>query len=261
MPATVSPTTPVNRFKTALAAGERQIGLWCSLASNLATEMIGAVGFDWLLIDAEHAPNELASLVPQLQGLRGSPSEPIIRTPWNDPVLIKRFMDIGFRTILFPYVQNEEEARAAVAATRYPPRGIRGVATVHRACAFGADPTYFETADDRACVLAQVETVGATDRLEAICNVDDVDGVFIGPADLAASMGHLGNPGATEVQDLMQRCAEICKSIGKPIGTLAPVRADAERYLGWGYSYVGVGADIGLLRLAAEQKLAEFKPS
>ena len=161
MSTTISPNPPVNRFKQAIAQGETQLGLWYSLTSNLATEMIGAIGFDWLVLDAEHAPNDLTTLIPQLQGLRGSQSEPVVRTPWNDPALVKRFMDIGFRTILFPNIQNEDEARTAVAATRYPPEGVRGVATVHRACAFGADPTYFKTADGRACVLTQVETVSA----------------------------------------------------------------------------------------------------
>ncbi|MBE0530472.1 MAG: 2-dehydro-3-deoxyglucarate aldolase [Rhodospirillales bacterium] len=250
---------PINRFKQAIAAGDIQIGLWSSLVSNIVTEMIGAVGFDWLVLDAEHAPNDLATLIPQLQALRGSHSEPVVRTPWNDPVLIKRFMDIGFRTILFPYVQNEDEAAAAVAATRYPPEGIRGVATVHRACSYGAEAGYAKTANDRACVLVQVETAAAAERLEKICAVKNLDGVFIGPADLAASMGHLGNPGHDEVQSLMKRCVETCKAKGIPIGTLAPVTADAKKYLEWGYTFVAVGADIGLLRAAANAKLAEYK--
>lgn len=255
----VTTNPPTNEFKQAISKGEKQIGLWLSLTSNIVTEMIGAIGYDWLVLDAEHAPNDLATLVPQLQGLRGSRSEPVVRTPWNDPVLIKRFMDIGFRTVLFPYVQNEDEAAAAVAATRYPPEGIRGVATVHRACSYGAEAGYAQAANSRACVLVQVETAAAAERIEAICKVKNLDGVFIGPADLAASMGHLGNPGHDEVQGLMKRCVEACRKAGKPIGTLAPVTADAKKYLEWGYTFVAVGADIGLLRVSANNKLAEFK--
>ena len=255
----VSPNPPTNPFKEAIAKREKQIGLWCALTSNVVTEMIGAMGYDWLVLDAEHAPNDLATLIPQLQGLRGSHSEPVVRTPWNDPVLIKRFMDIGFRTVLFPYIQNAEEAAAAVAATRYPPEGIRGVATVHRACHYGADTTYAKTANAKACVLVQVETGTAVDNIESICEVPNVDGVFIGPADLAASMGHLGNPGHEEVQKVMKHCLEVCTAKGKPIGTLAPVTADAKKYLEWGYTFVAVGADIGLLRAAANAKLAEYK--
>lgn len=248
-----------NRFKKAIANGETQIGLWCSLTSNLATEMIGEIGYDWLLLDAEHAPNDLGTLLPQLQGLRGSFSEPIVRTPWNDHVLVKRFMDIGFRTILFPYVQNEEEAAAAVAAMCYPPEGVRGVATLHRACSFGANADYFATANETACAIIQVETQSAAERLEAICKVPNLSGIFIGPADLAASMGHLGNPGHKDVQSLMRHCVDTCRTLGMPIGTLAPAQANAEKYLDWGYNFVAVGADLGLMRVAATEKLAAFK--
>ena len=250
---------PENRFMRAIRNGETQFGLWLAMTSNIATEMIGAVGYDWLVLDAEHAPNELSTLLPQLQALRGSYSEPVVRATWNDPVLIKRFMDIGFRTILFPYVQDEHEAEAAVAAMRYPPEGVRGVATVHRACSYGAEAGYIQSANERACALVQVETGRAAERIEQICDVKNLGGVFIGPSDLAASLNHLGNPAHEEVQVVMKHCADVCKAKGVPIGTLAPVSDDARRYLDWGYSFVALGAEVGLMRAAASAKLSEFK--
>ncbi|WP_316862884.1 aldolase/citrate lyase family protein [uncultured Cohaesibacter sp.] len=248
-----------NRFKEAITKGEKQYGLWIGLTSNLATEIIGAIGYDWLVIDAEHAPNEMTTLVPQLQALRGSHSEPVVRATWNDTVLIKRFMDIGFRTILVPYVQNEDEAAAAVAAMRYPPEGVRGVATVQRSSSYGADASYLTTANDRVCTLVQVETGNAVDRIEKICDVKNLGGVFIGPADLSASMDHLGNPGHPDVQSAMKHCADVCKSKGIPIGTLAPVSADAKRYLEWGYTFVALGAESAMMRAGAQAKLDEFR--
>lgn len=250
---------PDNRFMDAIRRGDPQYGLWLAMTSNIAAEVIGAVGFDWLVLDAEHAPNELGSLLSQLQALRGSNSEPVVRATANDPVLIKRFMDIGFRTILFPYVENEEQAAAAVAAMRYPPEGVRGVATMHRSCSYGAEAGYIQSANERACALVQVETAGAVDRIEKICAVDNLGGVFIGPSDLAASMNHLGNPAHPEVQAAMKHCVEVCKSKGVPIGTLAPVSADAKRYFEWGYTFVALGAELALMRNAAISKLAEFK--
>ncbi|WP_319529953.1 aldolase/citrate lyase family protein [uncultured Cohaesibacter sp.] len=250
---------PENRFMTAIRNGEKQFGLWLGLTSNLATEVIGAIGFDWLVIDAEHAPNEMTTLLPQLQALRGAHSEPVVRATWNDPVLIKRYMDIGFRTILFPYVQNKEEAEAAVAAMRYPPEGVRGVATVQRAASYGADASYIATSNERACALLQVETGTAINCIEEIASVKNLGGIFIGPSDLAASMGHLGNPAHEEVQAAMKHAADVCKAKGVPIGTLAPVSADAKRYLEWGYTFIALGAEAALMRTAATQKLAEFK--
>lgn len=250
---------PENRFMKAIWNGEKQFGLWLGMTSNIATEIIGGVGYDWLVLDAEHAPNELGTLVTQLQALRGSHSEPVVRATWNDPVLIKRFMDIGFRTILFPYVQDETEAEAAVAAMRYPPEGVRGVATVHRACSYGAEAGYIQSANERACALVQVETAKAAQRIDKICEVRNLGGVFIGPSDLAASMNHLGDPAHEEVQAVMKHCASVCKAKGVPIGTLAPVSADAQRYLDWGYTFVALGAEGGLMRAAANAKLAEFK--
>ncbi|WP_245417876.1 aldolase/citrate lyase family protein [Cohaesibacter celericrescens] len=257
MPELINP--PENRFMTAIQNGETQLGLWLAMTSNIASEVIGGIGYDWLVLDAEHAPNELGGLVQQLQALRGAHSEPVIRATWNDPVLIKRFMDIGFRTILFPYVQNEKEAEAAVSSMRYPPEGIRGVATMHRGCSYGAETGYLQAANERACALVQVETTTAVERIDKICDVKNLGGIFIGPSDLAASMNHLGNPSHPDVQAAMKHCVDVCKAKGVPIGTLAPVSADAKRYMDWGFNFVALGAEVALMRNAAIAKLAEFK--
>ena len=183
---------PQNAFKRALKAGKPQIGLWSSLSSNYTVEVIAGAGYDWLLLDCEHSPNDLESLLTQLQAAAPYPTTPIVRVPWNDMVNIKRVLDIGAQSLLIPYVCSAEEAKAAVAATRYPPAGVRGVAGTTRATRFGRVKDYAKRAHEEICVLVQVETKPALDQLEAICAVDGVDGVFIGPADLHASMGYPG---------------------------------------------------------------------
>lgn len=248
-----------NPFKECLGKNSRQIGLWNSLCSNLVTELLNPIGFDWILFDVEHAPNDIQLLLSQLQAMRGSASEPVVRPEWNDAVIIKRLLDIGFRSFLVPMVQNAEEARAAVAATRYPPEGIRGVATLNRAAAYGADQNYVNTANSNICVIVQIETKVSVENLESICGVDGVDGIFVGPSDLAASFGHLGNPSAPEVQDAIKDIVTTTNRLGKAAGTLAPARDDARRYLEWGYSFVAVGSDILLLRQNATTLLNDFK--
>ena len=203
-----------NAFKHGLAAGQLQIGLWSSLCSNIAAEVIGDAGFDWILLDTEHSPNEIPGLFGQLQAIGRGGSTPIIRPAWNDAVLAKRALDIGAQTLLFPYVQNAEEARRAVASTRYPPEGVRGVAVASRASRFGRTPGYLTKANSEMCVLVQVETRDALRELEAIAKVDGVDGVFIGPSDLAASLGHLGNPAHPEVQAAIEDAAKRLQGAG-----------------------------------------------
>jgi 4-hydroxy-2-oxoheptanedioate aldolase len=180
---------PVNTFKRALKAGNRQIGLWCTLSNNYAIEVVAGAGFDWLLIDTEHSPNELDMVLSQLQAVAAYATHPVVRVPWNDMVTIKRVLDIGAQTLLIPYVQNEEEATKAVAYTRYPSDGLRGVAGTTRANRFGRVKDYARRASEELCVLVQVETRTALDSLGAIAAVDGIDGVFIGPGDLHASLG------------------------------------------------------------------------
>jgi len=253
------PDMPRNAFKHAIAAGKLQIGLWSSLCSNIAAEIISDSGFDWILLDTEHSPNEIPGLLSQLQALQGGSATPIIRPAWNDAVLAKRCLDIGAQTLLFPYVQNAEEARRAVASTRYPPQGIRGVAVATRAGRYGRVPGYLTKANAEICVLVQVETRAALSELEAIAKVDGIDGVFIGPSDLAASLGHLGNPQAPDVQKAIQQAVARLKALGKPAGILTPNEEEARRYIDWGFLFVAVGADIGLLRASADALAKKFK--
>jgi 4-hydroxy-2-oxoheptanedioate aldolase len=250
---------PRNAFKHALAAGKPQIGLWSSLCSNVVAEVIAGCGFDWVLVDTEHSPNELPGIMSQLQALAGGTATPVVRPAWNDIVLIKRILDIGATSILVPFVQNADEARKAVAATRYPPAGIRGVATATRAGRFGRIKDYLRKANDEICVLVQVETKTALDNLESIAAVEGVDGVFIGPSDLAAALGHLGNPGHPDVQAAISDAVKRLKAKGKPAGILTSVEADAKRYVAEGYQFVAVGTDMGLLARSGEALAAKFK--
>lgn len=250
-----------NAFKAGLRAKKLQIGLWQSLCSNIAAEICSDSGFDWLLLDTEHSPNEIPDLLSQLQALEKGTATAIIRPAWNDAVLIKRCLDIGAQTLLIPYVQSVEEAKAAVAATRYPPQGIRGVSVAARASRYGRVPGYLTKANEEICVLVQVETRQSLDAIESIAQVEGVDGVFIGPSDLAASLGHLGNPQHAEVQAAMKNAVERLKKIGKPAGILTGNEDEARRYIEWGYLFVAVGSDVGLLAKSADTLAKKFKSS
>lgn len=241
------PEFKINAFKHAIAEGKLQIGLWSSLCSSIAAEIVSDSGFDWLLLDTEHSPNEIPGLLSQLQAVELGTATPIIRPAWNDAVLAKRCLDIGAQTLLFPYVQNAEEAKAAVASTRYPPQGIRGVSVAARASRYGRVPGYLGKANSEICVLVQVETREAMNELEAIAAVEGVDGVFIGPSDLAASLGHLGNPAHPEVQAAIKDAVTRLKKVGKPAGILTGVEDEVRRYIEWGYLFVAVGSDVGVL--------------
>jgi len=248
-----------NAFKHAIAAGQLQIGLWCSLCSNIAADIVSDSGFDWLLLDTEHSPNEIPDLLGQLQAARGGTATPIVRPAWNDPVLIKRVLDIGAQSVLLPYVQTPDEAKQAVASVRYPPAGIRGVAAASRASRYGRVSGYLKNADAEICTLVQVETRTALDQLEAIATVDGVDGVFIGPSDLSASFGHVGNPQHPEMQKVLEDAVTRLKKVGKPAGILTGNEEEARRYISWGYSFVAVGADVGLLARGADMLAKTFK--
>jgi 4-hydroxy-2-oxoheptanedioate aldolase len=250
---------PRNNFKLALAEGRLQIGLWCSLCSNITAEVVSDSGFDWLLLDTEHAPNEIPDLLQQLQAVARGSATPIVRPAWNDIVLIKRVLDIGAPALLIPYVQTAEEARRAVAATRYPPKGVRGVTASGRAARYGRVTDYLKKAHTELCLLVQVETRSALDQLEDIASVEGVDGVFIGPSDLAASLGHVGNPQHPEVQAALEEAVRRLVAIGKPAGILTPNEDEARRYIGWGYLFVAVGSDLGLLTRGADTLARKFK--
>ncbi len=235
---------PHNTFKTALSQGRRQLGIWSTFCSPLAAEILGKSGFDWILFDSEHSPVEIAGLLPLLQAAGGGPASCVVRPAWNDPVLIKRVLDIGAQTLLLPFVQSAEEADRAVRSCRYPPAGWRGVSGTTRANDFGRTSDYLKTAADEICVLVQVETGEALGQLERISAVPGVDGVFIGPADLSASMGHLGNPGHAEVQSAIKAAVGPIRAAGKAAGILATSVPDARRYLEWGYQFVACNVDV-----------------
>lgn len=250
---------PPNPFKRALAAGRAQIGLWSSLSSNYVVEVTAGAGFDWLLIDTEHSPNDLESTLAQLQAAAAYPTHAIVRVPWNDMVVIKRYLDVGAQSLLVPFVQNAAEARAAVAATRYPPAGVRGVAGTTRATRFGRVKEYARRAHEELCVLVQVETQAALDQIEAICAVDGVDGVFIGPADLHASLGHLGETASAAVLPKIEDAIRRITAGGKAAGILTADEKLARRYLELGALFVAVGADVGILARGADALAGKFK--
>ncbi|HUQ25438.1 MAG TPA: HpcH/HpaI aldolase/citrate lyase family protein [Burkholderiales bacterium] len=250
---------PQNPFKRALKAGKAQIGLWSSLSSNYSVEVIAGAGFDWILLDCEHSPNDLESVLTQLQAAAPYPSHPIVRVPWNDMVTMKRVLDVGAQSLLVPYVSTAEEARAAVSFTRYPPAGVRGVAGTTRATRFGRVKDYAKRAHEEICLLVQVETQAALDNIEAICAVDGVDGVFIGPADLHASLGYTGEIANSKVKPLIDESIRRIRKQGKAPGILTPTEADAKHWLGCGALFVAVGADVGILARGAEALAAKFK--
>ena len=250
---------PQNAFKRALKAGKTQIGLWSSLSSNYTVEVIAGAGFDWILLDMEHSPNDLESLLSQLQAAAPYPSHAAVRVPWNDMVTIKRVLDAGAQTLLIPYVQNAEEAKQAVASTRYPPAGVRGVAGTTRATRFGRVKDYAKRAHEEICVLVQLETQSALAEIERVAAIDGVDGIFIGPADLHASLGYTGETANPAVMPVIEDAIRRIRKAGKAPGYLSPVEADAKRMISAGALFVAVGADVGLLARGAEALCAKFK--
>lgn len=254
--------TPANAFKKALAEPGARIGLWLGLADPYAAELCATAGFDWLLIDGEHGPNDLRSMLGALQAVAAYPSHPVVRIPSGDTVLIKQVLEIGATTLLVPMVESAAQARALVAATRYPPRGVRGVGSgLARSSRWGAHARYLHEADDSICLLVQVESVAAMAQIDAIAAVDGVDGVFIGPADLAASMGHLGNPGHAAVRDAIDSGMARILAAGKAPGILAVDEALARHCIDAGARFVAVGVEATMLARAARELAGRFKPA
>jgi 4-hydroxy-2-oxoheptanedioate aldolase len=248
-----------NKFKSALAEKRPQIGLWLSLANAYTAEICATTGFDWLLLDSEHAPNDVRGVLAQLQAVAAYPAHPVVRPVTGDVALIKQLLDIGAQTLLVPMIDTAEQARHMVSAMRYPPEGIRGVgAAAARASRWGGRADYLDRANDEVCLLVQAETGLALQNIEEICAVDGVDGVFIGPADLAASLGHRGKPGHPEVQAAIEDAMRRIIACGKAAGTLVSDTALAQRYLDLGCTYVAVGLDARLLATGARALRAEF---
>ncbi|WJR76879.1 HpcH/HpaI aldolase/citrate lyase family protein [Bradyrhizobium sp. NP1] len=247
-----------NRFKMSLASKKLQIGLWSSLCSNIVAEILAQSGFNWILLDMEHSPNELPGLLAQLQAMKSGSANPVVRVAWNDPVLIKRVLDIGATSILVPFVESEGEAERAVKACLYPPAGIRGVTGSGRASQYGRNVNYFRDANDNVCVLVQIETISGLLELDRIAHMRGVDGVFIGPSDLAASMGHIGNPLHEDVQVAIHKAGQTLADMGVPAGILSNSEESARRYIKWGYRFVAVGSDIGLVTSGSTRLVASF---
>ena len=257
---------PINTFKRALKAGQHQIGLWSTLPSPLVTELIAGSGFDWLLLDSEHSPTDVPMMVQQLQAADAARpregmgcSHAVVRPAWNDNVMIKRYLDIGAQTLLLPFVQTPEEAQIAVNAVRYAPQGVRGMGGSMRASNFGRDADYVAKAADEICVLVQVETGEALEQLEAIASVDGVDGVFIGPADLSASMGYPGNAAHPQMVVTINNALKRIRACDKAPGILAADTKRAQECLDLGAQFVAVGIDMLLLRMGADALASRFK--
>lgn len=250
---------PLNNFKRAILADERQIGLWSHLSSHVTVEILANSGFDWLLLDMEHSPNEFTMIHSQLQAMTGGTAHPIVRPPWNDMVLLKRLLDIGVQTFLIPYIENAEQARAAVSYTRYPPHGMRGYSGAPRASGFGRIKDYPKHCEAELCVLVQIETREALDNIEEIAAVEGVDGLFIGPGDLSAALGHIGNPKHPDVVAVIEDAIRRIRACGKPVGILSADNQLAQHYIDKGCNYIAVGGDLGLLVQASEALAKKFK--
>ncbi|OZI48650.1 4-hydroxy-2-oxoheptanedioate aldolase [Bordetella genomosp. 4] len=249
-----------NTFKEAIREGKLQIGLWVGLADAYAAEALAGTGFDWLLIDGEHAPNDVRQVLAQLQAVAPYPVHPIVRPVIGDVPLIKQILDVGTQTLLIPVIESAEQAAQMVAATRYPPRGIRGVGSaLARSSRWNQIPEYLHKADEQMCVLLQVETRAGLDALDEIAAVDGVDGVFFGPADLSASLGHLGQPNHPDVQNAIVDGIKRVRAAGKAAGILCADIELAKRYIEAGAVFMAVGVDTTLLVKAARQLVGEFK--
>lgn len=246
--------TPTNRFKAAL--GQRQqLGMFSTLASNTLAELLAGCGFDWILLDTEHSPNDVGEVIAQLQAMARFEVSAIVRPAWSDMVLVKRLLDAGAQTLLFPNVQSAQEAQAAVSYTRYPPQGVRGVSGSSRAADYGLNTGYLQTAHTEICVIVQIESIEGLNNLEAIAGVEGVDAVFIGPADLAASLGHLGNGQHPEVQAAVDDAFARLRRVGKPAGYLTLNEAEAKRRIAQGVEFVGVATDTSIITRGARSLL------
>lgn len=251
---------PINPVKTALREGRVQIGLWQALANAYTAEICAGAGFDWLMFDGEHVPNDIPLLLAQLQAVAPYPVHPCARVPAGETHLIKQYLDIGFSTLLIPLVESADQAAHLVRACRYPPHGVRGVGTgLARAARWNRVANYVHEADDQICLLVQVELVKGLRNLDTICATEGVDGVFIGPSDLSAALDHRGNSSHPEVQAAIVRIIDAAKRHGKAPGTLAVDTKLAQKYIEMGCTFIAVGTDLGLLARGGAELVQQFK--
>jgi 4-hydroxy-2-oxoheptanedioate aldolase len=249
-----------NSFKRALKAGEKQAGLWLALTNGYTAELCASAGFDWFLIDGEHAPNNVQTVLHQLQTIAPYPVRPVVRPPSGDPDLIKLLLDIGVQSFLIPMVESAEQARALARAMRYPPRGNRGIGHVlGRASRWGRIGDYLARSDDEICLLVQIESRAGMDNLEAIAAVEGVDGLFVGPADLSASLGHTGDMAHPEVRAAIEKTIARIVATGKPAGTITGGAANAKQLFARGCSFVAAGVDALLLAGAVDRLARELR--
>lgn len=248
-----------NAFKSALAAKETQLGLWCCIANAYTSEILAGSGYDWLTLDMEHSPNDMQTVLAQLQAMAAYDVEPIVRFQKFDADVLKLFLDLGVRTVMFPNVETAEQAQEIVRAARYPPRGYRGVAGLQRANRWGRVKNYHATAENELCIIAQIETTRAVKNAAAIAAIDGIDGLFVGPSDLSASMGSLGNPLVTDVQAKIAEAQRAITGAGKWAGTLARGASDAADYAKMGFTMIGLGSDQGLLVKASDELVSGFR--
>ena len=252
---------PTNRLKQALTGGQQTIGCWLVLGDSYAAEIAACAGFDWCVIDNEHAPNDLRSTLFQLQALGQTPTHALVRPPIAETHLLKQFLDIGCQSFVIPMIESAAQAEEMVRATRYPPEGVRGVgASTARASSFDAHADYLHTANAEICLLVQVESRAGLFALPEILAVDGVDGVFIGPSDLSADLGHLGNPNAPQVVAAINGALDTIAAAGKPSGIFAVNPADAKRYLARGVNFVAIASDINSMATSLRQTVSRFRP-
>ena len=252
---------PVNEFKRSLQQGRTVYGTWLMSGTAATAEALGCAGFDFLVVDMEHVPVDTPEMIDILRAIAGTPAQGVVRLPWNDLVMIKRALDGGAQTVMLPFVQDADEARRAVGYTRYPPEGIRGVAATHRASRFGTVGSYLKSASQEICVIVQIETIAALDQLPQIAAVPGVDSIFIGPGDLSASMGMLGDIGNPAVQEKLRHGAQLCKARGMPCGIVGPNPEMVARFLDYGYSWVAIASDMGMMIGRAQEWMGKLKGS
>jgi 2-dehydro-3-deoxyglucarate aldolase/4-hydroxy-2-oxoheptanedioate aldolase len=255
---------PKNRFREAVRNGRRPVGTWLMTASPVVSEAMSYAGFDFLVIDMEHAPNEAPNALAHMQAIAGGGADAVVRLPWNDPVMVKKALDAGAQTLIVPMIQSPDEAWAAVRSTRYPPQGTRGVAAMHRASRYGSVSGYLKRANEEICVVPQIETAGALERIEAIAGVEGVEALFLGPGDLAASLGHIGELDHPEVLDALRHAVQRAHAAGKPAGILAHSEQSAVSFFAQGYDFVAISSDFGFLMRqtrAVLQHIEQSRPS
>jgi 2-dehydro-3-deoxyglucarate aldolase/4-hydroxy-2-oxoheptanedioate aldolase len=251
---------PRNRFKHAITTpGKVPLGTWLVSGTAVTAEAMGCAGYDFLVLDMEHTPIDMAGMTDMLRAIEGTPAGVVVRIPWNDMVLVKRALDAGAQSLMFPFIQTADEARRAVASTRYPPDGVRGVAAVHRASRHGTVANYQKNAAAELCVVCQIETLDALKRLPEIAAVPGVDSLFIGPADLSASMGHLGNMAHPDVLARLQEGAQACREAGKPLGIVGPNPDVVAKYVDFGFTWVAMASDIAMMVGRAQEWIGKLR--